>query len=171
MEARGDLLATVVQKQAEGNWNIKVNAQDIGFDGGAKANCSLEIGQVFNECAAWGLGWGSNHKVHQVIQQVSTNSQFEGVFGALGLWVLVAMAAAARGFWWWRARDISWANHCEEEKIEKKQKGSWCSSSWSHFLVEKGFWKAWSNYAMFVNTMCLLQSLCNGKFVSELWFL
>ncbi|CAK7356386.1 unnamed protein product [Dovyalis caffra] len=60
-----DLLSTDIDKQAERQWDIKVDAQDISFEGSAKANSSLEIKKALDDTTArlyWrranGLGVG-----------------------------------------------------------------------------------------------------------------
>lgn len=61
MEPTRDLLATVVQKQAEGEWDIQVNTQHVGVDGSVEADRSFEIGEATDEAAARGLWWGAEH--------------------------------------------------------------------------------------------------------------
>ncbi|KAK3039450.1 hypothetical protein RJ639_028032, partial [Escallonia herrerae] len=77
------------QGQAQRNGNIEVNPQDVGLNGSAKANGGINIYKALNETAALSFWWGSKNKVHQIIQQVTTHLQFQGVLGASG--VLVVM--------------------------------------------------------------------------------
>ena len=88
LEATWELLSTVIQQQSQGKRNIEVNSQDIGFNGGAKASHGHNISKTLDEGTTRALWWGSHHKVHQIIQQVSTHAQLEGVLRASG-WVLV----------------------------------------------------------------------------------
>lgn len=84
-EAARDGLPAVIEKQAQGDWNVKVDSQHIGFDGSAKANSRFKIDQPLDEGATRGRGWGPDNKVNQVVQQVGTDAQFQGVFRASGL--------------------------------------------------------------------------------------
>ena len=56
-ESLGNTLSTVVEKQAQLDWDIKVDAQHISFESGAKAHRSFKISKTLNEVAAWGLWW------------------------------------------------------------------------------------------------------------------
>ena len=76
LEAGWDLLAAVVQEQAKWDRNIKVDAQNIGLDGGAEAHGRLEIDQTGDERAARGFWRGSDDEVHQVIEQIGAHTQF-----------------------------------------------------------------------------------------------
>ncbi|KAL2490032.1 hypothetical protein Fot_43324 [Forsythia ovata] len=56
LEARWDFIPTVNKKQAKGERIIKVDAQNFGFNGSAKASSCLGIQHSFNEIAAWFFG-------------------------------------------------------------------------------------------------------------------
>jgi hypothetical protein len=73
LEACGNILSAVIEQQAQRDRDIKIDAQNIGPDGSAKANSSFHISKPLDEAAAGHLWWGSNNKVHQVIQQVGTH--------------------------------------------------------------------------------------------------
>lgn len=64
LEARGDLLSAVVEQQAQWQGNVKVDTQNISFNGGAEANSCFEIHKTLNEAAARGLWWGTDNKVY-----------------------------------------------------------------------------------------------------------
>nr|GMD94253.1 Uncharacterised protein [Ipomoea batatas] len=125
-----DLLSTVVEDQAEGEGNIKVNTQDIGFNGGAKADSGLKIHKTVDERAAMGLCRATDNKVDQVVQEVGTDLQFKCIFGAFRLAMTVTMAVAARWGWW--ARDIGGANHCEEEDVQNAAPPQLCRQAEEH---------------------------------------
>lgn len=42
-EARGKLLPTSINKQAQRNGNVKVDAKDVGFNGSAEADSDFKI--------------------------------------------------------------------------------------------------------------------------------
>jgi hypothetical protein len=67
LEACGNILSTVIEQQAQWDGDIKIDAQNIGPDGIAKANSSFHISKSLYEAAAGCLWWGSNNKVYQVI--------------------------------------------------------------------------------------------------------
>lgn len=60
-EALWDLLSANIKQQAQRNWHIKVDTQDICFNGGAEANCSLKIDKVPKEAATWSGCWCTNY--------------------------------------------------------------------------------------------------------------
>lgn len=72
MEAFRDIFTAVVQEQAQGDWDIEVDSQNVGLDGSAKANSGFKISETLDERAARGLWWGTNDEVNQVIQYVGT---------------------------------------------------------------------------------------------------
>ncbi|CAK7356389.1 unnamed protein product [Dovyalis caffra] len=57
LETFRDLLSTDIDKQAERQGDIKVDAQDVSFEGSAKANSSLEIKKALDDTTAR-LYWG-----------------------------------------------------------------------------------------------------------------
>lgn len=52
----GAFPSTVVEKQTQGKWEVKVDAKDVSFDGSAKASSNFKINQILDEGAAW-KGW------------------------------------------------------------------------------------------------------------------
>lgn len=134
LEARRHFLSTVIKQQAQGNGHVQVDPQDVRFNGGAKADSGLEIGQALQEAAAGSFGWSSNHSVHKAIQQVRTHPQLQGVSGAcrLGLW-----PGGGRGFgpaptgtcwgWWAGHIVVRGAHQSEKEEVEGDQQ-SCCSN-------------------------------------------
>jgi hypothetical protein len=118
LEAFGNILSTVIEQQAQWDGDIKIDAQNLGLDGSAKANSSFNISKTLDKAAARCLWWGSNNKVHQVIQQVGTHPELKGVLRASGGGLT---RHGGRVFWslWGRwARDVSWSDHSEKEKVE-----------------------------------------------------
>ena len=92
LESIWDFLPAIVEQQLQRNRNVQVNAQDVGFDGGAKTNSSFEIRKITKKAAARGLCWGTNDDVHQV-KQICANTQFQGVLRASFYWLgLILMA-------------------------------------------------------------------------------
>lgn len=55
-----NFLGANIEKQAKRKRNIKVDAKNIGFDCGAKANRRLEVGQALDEAAARSFWWSPN---------------------------------------------------------------------------------------------------------------
>jgi len=47
LEAGGHGLATVVEDEAEVDWQVEVDAEDVALDGGAEAECGLEVDEPF----------------------------------------------------------------------------------------------------------------------------
>lgn len=136
LEASGDLLSAVVQQQAQWQRDVEVDAQDISFNGGAKANSCFEVHKTLNEAAARGLWWGTDNKVYQVIQQVGTHPQLKGVLGASGLVMVVFVT-----LWGWWARDISRTDHNKEKEVEREEEGTGCKSLRSHFTEsQNNYW-------------------------------
>ncbi|CAI9775545.1 unnamed protein product [Fraxinus pennsylvanica] len=56
-EAWWNLHGADIKKQAKGKRNIKVNAQNIGFNGSVKADCRLQVCEAFDKGAAWSFWW------------------------------------------------------------------------------------------------------------------
>ena len=73
LEASWDALPTVIQKQAQRDWHVQIDPQNVGLKSRAEAHSSFKINKTLNEAAAWGLWRGAHDKVHQVIQQIGTN--------------------------------------------------------------------------------------------------
>ncbi|KAF8380487.1 hypothetical protein HHK36_027974 [Tetracentron sinense] len=53
-EARWEFVATGVDKQAERKRNVEVDAQNVSFDGNAKAESNLKVEKALEEGATWG---------------------------------------------------------------------------------------------------------------------
>lgn len=66
-EPARDRLPAIIEKKAQGNWNVEVNSQYIGFNGSAKANSCIKISQPLNEGATRGLRWGPDDKANQAV--------------------------------------------------------------------------------------------------------
>nr|GMD80979.1 hypothetical protein B296_00020504 [Ipomoea batatas] len=61
-----DILAAVIEQQAEGDGNVEVDSEDVGFNGGAEAGGGFEVDKTANERAARGGGGASDDKIrHQ----------------------------------------------------------------------------------------------------------
>nr|GMD79854.1 hypothetical protein Pyn_06004 [Ipomoea batatas] len=65
-----DILAAVIEQQAEGDGNVEVDSEDVGFNGGAEAGGGFEVDKTADERAARGGGGASDNKVKQVSQKV-----------------------------------------------------------------------------------------------------
>jgi hypothetical protein len=52
LEAGRKILSTVIEEQAQWDGDIKIDAQNIGLDGSAKANSSFHISKPLDEAAA-----------------------------------------------------------------------------------------------------------------------
>lgn len=52
-EVLGNILVAHIEEQAEREWNIKVNPQNVSPNRGAKADRSLKVDQPLDEAAAW----------------------------------------------------------------------------------------------------------------------
>ncbi|KAK8599043.1 hypothetical protein V6N13_076983 [Hibiscus sabdariffa] len=72
LETRGKCLGADVEQQAEGKWDIKVDAQNVSFDSSAKAKSSLKISKALDEGAAWLNGRGTKGEVEQPTEKIST---------------------------------------------------------------------------------------------------
>nr|GMD75058.1 hypothetical protein Pyn_06004 [Ipomoea batatas] len=64
-----DILAAVIEQQAEGDGNVEVDSEDVGFNGGAEASGGFEVDKTADERAARGGGGASDNKVKQVSQK------------------------------------------------------------------------------------------------------
>nr|GMD79850.1 hypothetical protein Iba_chr13dCG7920 [Ipomoea batatas] len=69
----------------EGDRNVKVDSDDVGFNDGAKADGGFEVDKSANERAARHGGRTSKNMVEQIVQQIRTHSQLQCVFRALAL--------------------------------------------------------------------------------------
>ncbi|GAB4834206.1 hypothetical protein Ancab_032471, partial [Ancistrocladus abbreviatus] len=63
-----------VKKQAKRNKDIKINAQNIGFNGRAKAYRGLKISKSLNQAASWLLRRGADGFVEQPIEHISAHA-------------------------------------------------------------------------------------------------
>lgn len=120
MEPRRDLLATVVQEQAERDRDIQVEAKHVGFDGSAEANRGFEIGQAIDEAATRGLWRGAHHEVQQVLQHVGAHPKLDGVPGARGLRRRGRVFGVVLGRRWGAGGG---AHHGEEKEVEGEEEG------------------------------------------------
>nr|GME11587.1 hypothetical protein Csa_5G161320 [Ipomoea batatas] len=75
LEARRNLFTADIKEKVEAKWNIKVNAQNVSLNGGAKAVCGLKVHKPFNERAAWFHWRVAKHKAKQVAKHIGTNTQ------------------------------------------------------------------------------------------------
>ncbi|KAK8486605.1 hypothetical protein V6N11_068299 [Hibiscus sabdariffa] len=69
---RGNFLGADIEKQAEGKWDIKVDAQNVSFDRCAKAKSSLKISKALDEGATWLNGRGTKGEVELPTEKIST---------------------------------------------------------------------------------------------------
>ncbi|KAK8549679.1 hypothetical protein V6N13_073459 [Hibiscus sabdariffa] len=68
----GNFLGADIEKQAEGKWDIKVDAQNVSFDRCAKAKSSLKISKALDEGATWLNGRGTKGEVELPTEKIST---------------------------------------------------------------------------------------------------
>lgn len=73
LEVRRQLLPAGVHEQTERDWNVKVDPEDVGFNGGAQAYGSFEIDKASEERAARGVRWGPDHGVHRTVEDLSAH--------------------------------------------------------------------------------------------------
>ncbi|WOL07052.1 hypothetical protein Cni_G15788 [Canna indica] len=88
LELGGRLLATVVEDQTEFNGEVEMEAEDVGFESGAKAHGGLEIDEAVKERAALAglLGELADAELDQAIEHVGAGGEFKGVDGAFAAW-------------------------------------------------------------------------------------
>ncbi|URE08077.1 hypothetical protein MUK42_20040, partial [Musa troglodytarum] len=84
LEAGGHLLATVVHEQAEADGYVKVEAEDVGLEGGAEAEGGLGVGEPSHQTAAGLLRWRADLEADQTVEHVGAGGKLEGVDGAFG---------------------------------------------------------------------------------------
>ncbi|GAB4834209.1 hypothetical protein Ancab_032474 [Ancistrocladus abbreviatus] len=106
-------MSAVVKKQAKRNGDIKINAQNIGFNGRAKAYRGLKISKSLNQAAAWHLRRGADGR------PLDMSPVKETVLALMMLWL---RATAARKTSYDKAK---------EEHVEDKEEREGCSGS--HF--------------------------------------
>ena len=73
--------ATSIHTHGKGKWEIKVDAQNIGFDGFAKANGCVEVNKAIKERATRYCYERSTEDPNHT-QQISTYAEFQGIFWA-----------------------------------------------------------------------------------------
>ena len=119
LELLGDVLATVVEEQAEVDGDVEVDAEDVGLEGGAKADGGLEVEEAADESTAlaWLLGELADADGDEAVEHVGAGGQFQGVDGAF----TVGRLRGGRG-----AGGAAGTGECEEEEVEgkKEAKGS-----------------------------------------------
>ncbi|MBA0571108.1 hypothetical protein Golob_004699 [Gossypium lobatum] len=72
------ILAWLDESMRHYPWKVDVNAQHIGSDSSAKANCSFKIHQSFNQAATWFCRCVSEINMHQT-QQIKTHTEVLGI--------------------------------------------------------------------------------------------
>ena len=82
LEAGGHALAAVVEDEAEIDWQVEVDAEDVALDGGAEAECGLEVDEPLQQRAAWLRGRHTHLGLDQA-QNIGAHAQLERVAGAL----------------------------------------------------------------------------------------
>ena len=82
LEAAGHVLAAVVKDEAEVDGEVEVDAEHVGLDGGAEADCGLEVDEALEEGAARQRGRRANLGLDQA-QHVGAHAQLQRVDGAL----------------------------------------------------------------------------------------
>lgn len=75
MEVPGDVLIADIKEQTEGERDVQVDPEDVGLDGGAEADGSLEIEQPLDERAARQLRRCPNGNVEQAAEKIGTYTQ------------------------------------------------------------------------------------------------
>jgi len=78
LESSGDLLAAVVEEEAKLNRDVEVDAEDVGLDGSAEADCGLEVSEVTEQRAAGSL-WNLSDVEVDEAEHVRAHPQLEGV--------------------------------------------------------------------------------------------
>ena len=81
MEIVGAVLATVVEDEAKVDGEVKVDAEDVGLDGGAEADGSLQVDEPVQQRAARLVRGRADLGLHQA-QHVGAHSQLQRVPGA-----------------------------------------------------------------------------------------
>lgn len=92
--------STLVDEQAERNRDVEIDAQDVGLNGSAKTNGSIEIDQTFDEGAArFGRSLNADDSAHQSIKHVGTHIELQCIDRAL----------SHRGVYWGGGRTVFWS--------------------------------------------------------------
>lgn len=79
LESLGNILLADIEKQAKGERNIKVDAQNTSLNGSAKADSSFKISKTFNETAAWGHRGLADGNVDEPAKQLGADAEFKSV--------------------------------------------------------------------------------------------
>jgi len=82
VEIVGAVLATVVEDEAEVDGEVKVDAEDVGLDGGAEADGGLQVREAAKDAAAR-LGGRVADLGTDEAQHVGARRELERVLGAL----------------------------------------------------------------------------------------
>ena len=82
LEAAGHVLAAVVKDEAEVDGEVELDAEHVGFDGGAKTDGSLEVDEPLEEGAARQRRRRAHLGLDQA-QHVGAHAQLQQVEGAL----------------------------------------------------------------------------------------
>lgn len=72
LEIARNLVRANIEKQAEGDRNVEIEAQNVSFKGSAEADCSFKINEALNERAARGHWWLPQSRIEQAIQHIGT---------------------------------------------------------------------------------------------------
>ncbi|CAD6262769.1 unnamed protein product [Miscanthus lutarioriparius] len=82
LESGGHGLAAVVEDEAEVDGQVEVDAEDPALDGGAEAECGLEVDEPLQQRAAWLRGRHAHLGLDQA-QNIGAHAQLERVAGHL----------------------------------------------------------------------------------------
>jgi hypothetical protein len=104
VEVVGAVLAAVVEDEAEVDGELKVDAEDVGLDGGAEADGGLQVDEPVQQRAARLVRRRAYLGLHQA-QHVGAHAQLQRVPGARP----VAVVAAGRRRLWGRRQRWRWA--------------------------------------------------------------
>ena len=82
LEAGGDVLAAVVDEEAEVDGHVEVDAQDVGLERRAEAHRRLQVGEALDQRAARLLRRRPQLQVDQPVEHVGAHAQLQRVDGA-----------------------------------------------------------------------------------------
>ena len=85
MESLGNVLLADIKEQAEGDRDVKVVAQHIGFNGSAKADSSFQVHKAFDEAAARRHRGLADGNVKEAAEQLGADAEFKSVPRALSM--------------------------------------------------------------------------------------
>jgi len=111
VEIVGAVLATVVEDEAEVDGEVKVDAEDVGLDGGAEADGGLQVDEPVQQRAARLVRRRADLGLHQA-QHVGAHAQLQRVPGARPV---VAAGRRRRRLGGWRRRAVGRARHGSED--------------------------------------------------------